>query len=290
MVATTSSRISLAQVLIATDLSDASTNAMDYAKAVAKRYASHIVLVHVCQPDNPIAIPERGWTKSYFEQKAEERMEMLGAELRSEGFSAMSTCKYGPVESEILSLAKVHHADLVVLGTRGRQGLARLLFGSKAEAIARHSDRPVLTVGPAAAPCARSAWLPKEILCATSLDVHSAEVAAYGYRLAEDNGAVFTLFYVEDPNHPPSPERWRAFEDALDKALPNGETRHAPIQKLFSSEDPARSIVEAAAERQVDLIVLGAKPATIRNTHFRQGVLPEVLAAAPCPVLAIPSH
>lgn len=290
MTATISSRISLAQIVIATDLSDASTNAMYYAKAFAKRYAAHIILVHVCQPYNPLAIPESGWTGSYSQQKAEEQMEMLGAELRSEGFSAVSTCAYGPVESEILSLAQVHHADLVVLGTQGRQGFARLLFGSKAEAVARRSYCPVLAVGPSAAPRARSARLPKQILCATSLDVHSAEVAAYGYQLAEDNGAAFTLFYVEDPSRSPSLETWRAFEDAFERALPNGHPLPAPIQKLFSSGNPAKGIVQAAAERQVDLIVLGAKHAALGTTHFRQGVLPRVLATAPCPVLAIPSH
>ena len=290
MGAIASPQLSLAQVLIATDLSDASTNAMHYAKALAKRYASHIVLVHVCQPDNPSPILEGGWTGDYFERKAEEHLEILGAKLRSEGLSAVSICAYGPVEPEILSLARVHHADLVVQGTHGRNGLARLLFGSKAEALTRHSDRPVLTVGPTAVPCARGAWNPKEILCATSLEVHSAEAAAYAYRLAKDNGAAFTLFYVEDPSHCPGPEVWRAFEDAFDQALPNGETRRTPIQKFFSSEDPAKSIVEAATERQADLIVLGAKHAMLGSTHFRQGVLPHVFVGAPCPVLAVPSH
>jgi nucleotide-binding universal stress UspA family protein len=290
MIATISSRISLAQIVIATDLSDASSNATNYAKVFAKRYASHVVLVHACQPYNPLAIPERGGTASYSQQKAEEQMEMRGAELRSEGFSAVSICAYGPVESEILSLAKVHHADLVVLGTQGRQGLARLLFGSKAEAVARRSDCPVLAVGPAAAARARSARVPKQILCATSLNVHSAKVAAYGYQLAEDNGAAFTLFHVEDPSHSASPKTWRAFEDAFQRALTNGHPLPPPIQKLFSSDNPAKGIVQAAAERQADLIVLGAKHAAFGITHFHQGVLPQVLTTSPCPVLAIPSH
>ena len=41
------SQISFRQILIATDFSDASSNALHYAKAIAKRYASHLVLVHV---------------------------------------------------------------------------------------------------------------------------------------------------------------------------------------------------------------------------------------------------
>ena len=43
-----------------------------------------------------------------------------------------------------------HRADLIVLSTLGRTGLAHLVIGSVAEKVVRHSERPVLTVRPAA--------------------------------------------------------------------------------------------------------------------------------------------
>lgn len=61
------SQISFRQILIATDFSDASSNALHYAKAIAKRYASQLVLVHVC---HPVAhIPIDGATQRIEEEK-----------------------------------------------------------------------------------------------------------------------------------------------------------------------------------------------------------------------------
>ena len=79
-------QISFRQILIATDLSDASANALNYAKAIAKRYASHIVLVHVCQPVRHLAIREGGWVEDLITQRVEEEIYSLGAELREEGY------------------------------------------------------------------------------------------------------------------------------------------------------------------------------------------------------------
>lgn len=283
-------QISFRQILIATDLSDASANALNYAKAIAKRYASHIVLAHVCQSPSYIAIPEGGWAEDLATQKAKEETEALGAELRVEGYAADAVTTYGPIEHEVLSLAKSDGVDLVILGTHGRRGMERLLFGSEAEALIYHCDRPVLTVGPAAAPPRKNTWLLNEIICAAAPGIHSAKAAAYGYRLAQENEAGFTLFYAEDPGSSPSPGSWREFEDAFDKELPGGEAQHCPIQGYFSNESPAADIVEVAKKRQVDLIVLGAKHVIPGGTHFRWGVLPEVLLRAPCPVLTINSH
>ncbi len=290
MSAVTPTQISFRQILIATDLSCASANALNYAKVLAKRYASHIVLAHVCQPPSYIAIPEGGWVEDLATQRAAEEMEALGAELRLEGYAVDAVTTYGPIGHEILSLAKAHDADLVVLGTHGKRGMERLLFGSEAEALIYHCDRPVLTVGPAAAPPRKNTWLLNEIICVASPGIYSAKAVAYGYRLAQENEAGFALFYAEDPGSPPSPCSWREFDDAFDEELPGGEALHCRIQDYFSNESPAADIVEVAKKRQADLIVLGAKRMIPGGTHFGWGVLPEILLRAPCPVLTINSH
>jgi nucleotide-binding universal stress UspA family protein len=52
----------------------------------------------------------------------------------------------GDPASEIVNLAKSEQADLIVLGTHGRTGLARLLMGSTAEQVLRHAPCPVLAI------------------------------------------------------------------------------------------------------------------------------------------------
>ena len=54
----------------------------------------------------------------------------------------------GYAAEEILSLAENEDADLIVMGTHGRKGIDRILFGSVAEKVVKNSTRPVLTIRP----------------------------------------------------------------------------------------------------------------------------------------------
>ena len=54
----------------------------------------------------------------------------------------------GYAAEEILSLAEKEDADLIVMGTHGRKGIDRILFGSVAEKVVKNSSRPVLTIRP----------------------------------------------------------------------------------------------------------------------------------------------
>lgn len=222
--------------------------------------------MHVCQPISYLAIPEGGWVVDPRTQRAREEVEALGMELRAEGYTAESIITSGPVEREVLSLANAHDADLFVLGTHGKRGIGRLLFGSEAEALIRHCDHPVFTVGLAVAPPRKETGLFIEIICVAAPGTRSAKAAVYGYRLAQENGARFTLVYAEEPGGPPDPDSWREYEAAFDKGLPKGGGRHNPIQDHFSNESLATDIAEAARKRQADLIVLGVKHAIPGNS------------------------
>ena len=76
------------------------------------------------------------------------------AEERLRGFIAdavapvrlMSEVRTGPAAATIVETAREHHADLIVMGTKGRTGLAHLLMGSVAERVVRLAPCPVLTM------------------------------------------------------------------------------------------------------------------------------------------------
>jgi nucleotide-binding universal stress UspA family protein len=278
--------VSFKEILVASDLSDASTNAIGYAKAIAKHFGSHILLAHVSDPGAPMAIPEGGWIQEDA-NLIEEQMEAAGVALRAEGFAANTVNTYGSIRQEIEAIADANQSDLIVLGTHGRRGLERFLFGSEAESMMRRAARPVLTVGPAAAPAPQGVWAPKNVLCATSLNPRAAHVVAYGYRLAQSLGAAFEMLSVDDPNHPADRDlSWRAFEEALGEALPE-ELGKGQIRSLLSGKSPAENIVDVARALKCDLIVMGARTVHFATTHALAGVLGQVLADAPCPVLTI---
>ncbi|MBV8115837.1 MAG: universal stress protein [Silvibacterium sp.] len=286
MTTTTIPEVSFKEILVASDLSDASRNAIGYAKAIARHYGSHIVLAHVSDPAAPIAIPEGGWIQETANQ-IEEQMQAAGLSLRAEGLPADAVNTYGSIRREIEALADEYQTDLIVLGTHGRRGLKRVLFGSEAEGLLRRTSRPVLTVGPAAAPPPKEAWAPKNILCATSLNPRAAQVVAYAYKLAKGLGASFELLSVDDPKHPADADlNWRTFEDALAEALPE-ELAKGQIRSLISGKSPADNIVDVAKAVKSDLIVMGARTTHFASTHMPAGVLAQVLADAPCPVLTL---
>ena len=74
---------------------------------------------------------------------AEEYLAALAVELRKNGVRVETRVHRGVPAAEILAAASETEADLIVMTTHGRSGLGRLLFGSVAEEVLRHSDIPV---------------------------------------------------------------------------------------------------------------------------------------------------
>jgi hypothetical protein len=81
-----------------------------YAKAIAKRFGSHILLVHVGQPVNPITIPKG---ESFWDEAIREEQEIAaaGMVLREEGFSAEALNIPISIRDQIQALAKVYESD-----------------------------------------------------------------------------------------------------------------------------------------------------------------------------------
>ena len=283
--------IAFERILIPTDFSDTSRRAVEYAKSIAKSSGSHLLLVHVNEPVNnavnPITPPEGMWIdQGVVQEKMEQQLEHIGAELRSNGFHAQAISVTGRVQRELLSLATKERADLIVVGTHGRSGGDRLLLGSDTEALLRRAICPVFVVGPGAPAADHQAWTPKEVVCASNLDLKTAPVAAYAYRLACQYRAAFTLYHVEDPA---ASERhdWPQFEKALAQILSD---KPGPIHSLWtelSERTTGLTIVDFAKERHSDLIIMGARSASGAASHLLRGIAPHVFAEAPCPVMTL---
>ncbi len=104
----------------------------------------------------------------------------------------------GSPADEVLKVLRSRSSpELVVVGTQGRTGVRRLLIGSVAEEVVRHSRRPVMVVGPLAQE--REAALPGQkqlkILVPTDLGKNSRPAELYALSLATRLGAGVTLFH-----------------------------------------------------------------------------------------------
>jgi nucleotide-binding universal stress UspA family protein len=144
------------KLLVATDFSEDSQRALGYAEELARRFGSEIILLHVDQPLAPVmASPELGpaldmgaMSRIAEEQRllAQRELDKTVTRLRDGGLKARSLLKVGSPFIEIITAAQSEGADLIVMGTHGRAGLAHVLLGSVAERVVQKSPCPVLTI------------------------------------------------------------------------------------------------------------------------------------------------
>jgi nucleotide-binding universal stress UspA family protein len=279
--------VTFEHILVPTDFSDVSQRALQYAKTFAKHGNSELLLVHVTPPMNTITSPEAAWIdETEIETMYQEQLEQGSAALVSEGYRARAISRTGPLYDELLSAIKEYQVDLVVLGTHGRKGVERFLLGSDAEAMIRRAHCPVLSVGPAVPELQNKEWSIREVICATTFDPRSAEVAAYAHKLAAQYGAELVLFHVKSPGTQEDVD-WVAFEEAFRYYVPEDHGKASWLRTRLASTAPGSSIVDLAKQRGSDLIVMGAHPASSMATHLPRGTAAKVLMEAGCPVFTL---
>ncbi len=125
----------------------------------------------------------------------QERLEEISRQFIGPVFCSL---KSGSPAEQILKVLRSRSApELVVMGTQGRKGLKRLLIGSVAEEVIRHSKRPVMVIGPIAQELDRDLSGQKQlkILVPTDLGKNSRAAEEYALSLAKRIRARVTLYH-----------------------------------------------------------------------------------------------
>lgn len=140
------------KVLVATDLSDPSLPAVAAAAHELRRTGAGVTALHCIDPVPIIAGPEYGvaWspgvTPSFIKETRERAREKLAEAFQRFELAGDQRVVEGAPAATILSTAEELGVDLIILGTRGKTGLRRVLLGSVAEAVVRHAPCSVLVV------------------------------------------------------------------------------------------------------------------------------------------------
>ena len=133
------------KILVPIDFSEPSESALAYAVALAKDHpgaGSQLIVMHTVEAVLP----------HYDESLGVLEPEALRAKLHSLAVSREhqipieTLIAYGDPREEIVNMAREQQVDIIVMGTRGRGGIANALLGSTAEAVLRNAHCPVLTV------------------------------------------------------------------------------------------------------------------------------------------------
>ena len=138
----------IATILVPTDFSPCSKEALTYAAALAKRFGAKIVLFHVIETWSYAMTESLQWTDLYanLTTVVEPLLDGLVQELQDGGVAAAGAFTQGVSYDEIVKKARDARADLIVIGTHGRGPIAHFLLGSVAEKVVRTAPCPVLTV------------------------------------------------------------------------------------------------------------------------------------------------
>jgi nucleotide-binding universal stress UspA family protein len=156
-------------IVLPLDGSRRSERALPVARELAEKFHAGIILVTVVEPTRYATqmspMDDARTIEMVLEQaQAQDRASVRRARtyvarvrdrLNQEGIRASSQVMMGPVADIILNVAAESGADIIVMSTRGRSGLQRAVLGSVADRVVRHSECPVLLVGPTGAEEAR---------------------------------------------------------------------------------------------------------------------------------------
>lgn len=144
--------ITIRRILCPVDFSESSDHAIHYAVAFATAYQAELHLLHVIHPPaygvgaDGINIDITVQMTEYIEKTSRERLHELAEKVRTGYPNTQEQVVAGVPFLEIIRTARALQADLIVIGTHGRTGLAHALIGSVAEKVVRKSPCPVLTV------------------------------------------------------------------------------------------------------------------------------------------------
>lgn len=134
------------RILLPTDGSDASDRAVEQAVGLARETgaALHVLFVVEDIPYAPEMMDDQ--VEGQLREIGEEAVETIRARADEAGVEVVATLREGVPHATILEYADEADADVVVMGTHGRNGLDRYLLGSVTERVVRTSEVPVLTV------------------------------------------------------------------------------------------------------------------------------------------------
>jgi nucleotide-binding universal stress UspA family protein len=258
-------------ILIATDFSEASEKALRYSLALARFYESKFCLAHIVSSlgltmAGPPAIAACEEAVSRDAADLEASLIQTGA---LTGIQHKFIVRQGELWTELREIIRQESADLLVVGTHGRHGIAKLFLGSIAEQIFRHAYCPVLTIGPHCdgGPRFGTSSTRPTFLFATDFGPVSLHGLSQAVAVADQFGAKLAFLNIVPaaPSHTdeglsncPADARMRTLQRLTEVAGNAGVDLKPELYAEFKSGRPvSEKILETAERLGADLIIMG---------------------------------
>lgn len=144
-------KVNIRKILVPVDFLSTSKRAFRFAREMAACWDAEVHLLHVLDTDFlsgavHITIEPLEESVAKWEKRARERLNSLYHGEGGEKLAGQIHLRKGKPYEEILKAADELDVDMIVLGSRGRKGLERAIFGSVAEKVTRMAKVPILII------------------------------------------------------------------------------------------------------------------------------------------------
>ena len=275
------------QILCPVDLSPASNAVLSWARLIAEAFGSRVEVLHADWSEPPRYFTEGQLSVLNSEatlrrQALERDLQDLAQKFLGSGISFTVSVIEGHAVDVMLQRLRKGPPDLVVMGSHGRSGVARLLLGSVAENVVREAQCPTLIVRGPEIPAGQRQL--HRVLCPVNLTDTARECAELASGVAAALGAELSVLQAVE-----------------DKALHDGGTHRrlcqwvsedvrtrCRVSEVVLKGDAAEQIILFARREKIDLIVLGAEHRSFLESSTLGRTTERVLRHGPSSILLVP--
>ncbi len=301
--------IKISSVLLPTDFSDCSREALKHAIRICKTFGAklHILHVNIMLGENPEKIQE-GFPEiekvidSYEKQQKFDIAEFRRLSAEHVVLFSESTVKGFSASEKILQFEKDNKIDLIVMGTHGRGILSHFVLGSVAEKVVRYSSCPVMTVNQFGKQIdIKNDY--KRILVPLDFSDYSLAGLRYGIEFAKIYTAHLDIAHVFEAYPAPlaysygiestirfGPEIRVRSEEMIRKSAEEIEPDFTKFTPIVIEGKPNRKIVELSEENSSDMIILSTRGLGTVKSFFIGSTADKIIRKVKIPVLAVKEH
>ncbi len=292
------------RILVGTDFSPNSAEAIEAASALARRLNDHVHVVHSAQPLLAEGEPDPLWEPTLLQ--LQERLAKELPHAGSPGGKLSGSVELGTPEEVFRELGRTGHTRMIVVSSVGRVALTRVFLGSTAERIAESASVPTLVVR---SPAAFRDWAagvrPLRLFVATDFTLSSEVALAFACELSAVGPCEITAGYADDPladadrlgvdlDERSADADSSALETALRRDLRDkvasvlGETR---VRLAVAAALPTRPavLIEMAKAARADVLVTGTHQHHGFTRLWHRSTSRDLLNDAPMSVACVPA-
>lgn len=283
----------LKNILLATDGSVYSEYAVKEAIALARSHATRLPVIYVLEVNPEFATEGQKFVEK-LEIEAKDYLDRIKKEASGEDVELEIIVRRGEeTYKAIVEEAEKRNTDVIVMGTRGRTGIKKLLMGSVAAKVIGHAHCNVLVVPKdAAIHC-------KSIIAATDGSRHGDAAASTAIEIGKNCGSKLAvvsvvssegLVHIEHSRlhlHRAAEEEFGRIESSVKSIKDRATKRGVDAEGVILSGSPAETIINIAKEKNADLIVMGSHGKTGLDRLLIGSVAERVIMLSPCAVLVV---